>query len=106
VFAIRPEDEADTVSEVIRMDGDRLATACANLATVDVLGLHEHYDDFVSEASAILGWPATAPPSWHVSEPEAIDPAFRRRIERDMAIDMEFVDFARGLHASRQRERR
>jgi hypothetical protein len=104
VFAITPEDDADTVAEVIPMDAARLALAQANLETIDILGLHEHYDDFVATASAHLGWPGTPPPSWHVSEPETIDASFRRRIEQDMAMDLEFFAFARDLHEARRRE--
>jgi hypothetical protein len=101
VFSITPEDGADTVAEVIDIDDRRLAAACANLETIDVLGLHEHYDDFVREASAHFGWPDTPPPSWHVSEPEEVAASFRRRIEQDMAADIEFFAFARRLHAAR-----
>jgi hypothetical protein len=91
------------VGEVLTMDDSRLATAKANLESVDVIGLHERYDEFVAEASARLGWPGTLPPSWHVSEPEEIDAAFRKRIETDMAVDVELYAFARDLHARRGR---
>jgi hypothetical protein len=105
VFSITPEDDADTVAEVIDIDDRRLAVACANLEAVDLVGLHEYYDDFVRDASARFGWPDTPPPSWHVSAPEEVAPSFRRRIEQDMAADIEFFAFARSLHQARARTR-
>jgi hypothetical protein len=103
IFSFTPEDGADSIWTVATVDQARLARARANLEQVDVVGLHEHYDDFVREASERFGWPPAAPPSWHVSEPEEIADSFRRRITDDMAADLEFYEFARELHRDRHR---
>ena len=95
VFAITPEDGADTIAEVIEIDDRRAGVARDNLESVDFLGLHEHYDDFVREVSEHFGWQGEAPPSWHVSEAEEVPASFRRRIADDLARDIEFFDFAR-----------
>jgi hypothetical protein len=105
VFSFTPEDGADSIWTIVDVDQARLDRACANLEAVDVLGLHEHYDEFVAEASARFGWPPAAPPSWHVSEPEAVAPSFRRRIASDMAADIELYEFAKGLHQQRRARR-
>jgi hypothetical protein len=105
VFAFTPDDHPQVVADVIAIDDARIATARANLESVDFLGLHEHYDEFVREVSAHFGWTAEAPPSWHVSEPEEIAPSFRRRIADDLAADVEFFEFARELHQRRHRAR-
>jgi hypothetical protein len=101
VFAITPEDEAETAAEVLPIDERRSAIARANLESVDFIGLHEHYDDFVREVSARYGWDGRPPPSWHVSEPETVPESFRRRIADDMQADVAFYEFARELHAGR-----
>jgi hypothetical protein len=106
VFSFTPADRADSIWQTAHVDAARLAQARANLETVDVIGLHEHYDDFVREASERFGWPPAPPPSWHVSEPEEVASSFRRRIADDMAADLEFYEFARELHASRHRRSR
>jgi hypothetical protein len=102
VFAFAPEDHMETVAEVITIDEARAARARANLESVDFLGLHEHYDDFVRDVSDHLGWDGEAPPSWHVSEAEDIDASFRRRIAEDMAADMAFFEHARELYHRRR----
>ena len=105
VFAITPEDHAPTVAEVIEIDDARLAQAKANLESVDFVGLHEHYDDFVAEVTEHFGWTGAAPMSWHVSEPEPIADAFRSRIAEDMAADVELFAFAQELYHRRPRAR-
>ena len=105
VFALAPEDRAETVAEVIDIDADRAARARANLDSIDFLGLHEHYDDFVRDVSEHLGWSGDAPFSWHVSEAEEISASFRRRIADDMAADLEFYEYARERYDRRPRAR-
>jgi hypothetical protein len=105
VFSFRPEDHPQVIADVIGIDEARLATAKANLESVDFVGLHERYDAFVREVSDHFGWTGTVPPSWHVSEPEEIAPSFRRRIAEDLATDVEFFEFARELHHRRHPSR-
>jgi hypothetical protein len=95
VFSFTPEDHPQLVADVITVDEARVATAKANLESVDFLGLHEHYDDFVGEVSEHFGWTGEVPPSWHVSEPEEIPASFRRRIADDLATDVAFFEHAR-----------
>lgn len=101
VFALQPSDGVDTVMEPLLIDQARLDIAKENLRKVDVLGLHDHYDEFLATALERLGWSHLDLPDWHVSEPEDVSDRLRRRIEEDNAMDVAFFDFARELHAAR-----
>jgi hypothetical protein len=101
VFAFTPDDHPEQVGDVLEIDDQRLACAKENLASVDLIGLHERYDDFVAEATARFGWAGRTRARWHVSEDAAVPAALRRRIAEDMAFDIDFYEFARGLHAAR-----
>ena len=83
------------------VDAARLARAKANLAAVEVVGVTEHYPDFVEELRARFGWwPAgvNTDARTNVSSTEwRAPPALLRRIEHDNAFDMELYDFARVL---------
>jgi hypothetical protein len=101
VFALRLEDDPENATEIVTLDEERLGWAREHLESVDFIGLHSHYDDFVEEVTEYFGWSGKAPPNWHVSEPEHIPESFRRRIAEDMAIDMAFYEFAKELHSRR-----
>ena len=100
IFSISVEDDPQTYMDVIDVDERRLAVAKANLAEVEVVGLIERYDEFLDEAEDRFGWQIVrgarknATPE---SEIQPIDPALRRRIEEDSALDMELYAFAREL---------
>jgi len=105
VFALTLEDDPENATEIVELNDERLGWARGHLESVDFLGLHEHYDDFVEEVTQYFGWSGKSPPNWHVSEPEHVSAALRRRIADDMAIDLEFYEFARELHAERHRRK-
>jgi hypothetical protein len=99
--------ERDVWAMVMRMDFtlERLALAKEHVARLDVLGLHDQFDDFCRELEQRFGWQLGDPlfanrtPSEEVSEP------LRARIAADNDLDAELFEFARDLYESRRRER-
>ncbi|MEO7157289.1 MAG: hypothetical protein ABI039_07005 [Vicinamibacterales bacterium] len=103
VFSMTPDDDIVSSWDVLKVDADRLRIACGNLEKVDVLGLHEHYGEFVEEIRSRLGWRIEDVANWHVSEEAApVSDTFRGQIAADNAADMAFYQFARDLHARRR----
>jgi len=103
VFSMTRADELISYMDEINVDDDRLRIACDNLEKVDVVGLHEHYDEFLDQVRSRFGWRFDEVPNWHVSEESApVSEAFRRRIAADNAADMAFYQYARSLHARRR----
>lgn len=103
VFSMTPDDRLHSILEAIKIDDRRLQIACANLERVDVLGLHEHYDEFVEEIRSRYGWKFDDMPNQFVgTESWPVSDAFRARIAADNAADIAFYQYARGLHARRR----
>jgi hypothetical protein len=105
-FAMTPSDPLEGVMDIIDIDDRRLSLAKTNLEQIDVLGLTEHYGEFLEELRMRLGWSVPTRSATNVSterwEPSA---ALRRRIEADNAADIEFYEYALALHEKRQRAR-
>jgi hypothetical protein len=84
---------------VVRVDAAALARAKENLASIDVLGISEEFDAFVTALRDGYGWwPAgeTYDPRANVSdEPWVASAALRARIERDNTFDRELYEYAR-----------
>lgn len=100
IFSMTVDDDPQTYMDVIDVDEHRLERAKANLGEVEVLGLIERYDEFLDEVEARFGWQIVrgarknATPA---SEIGPVDPALRRRIAEDNALDMELYEHAREL---------
>ncbi len=102
IFALKAADNARAILRPISIDAERLALAKANLAKVDVVGLTEDYDGFVTELKRRFGWWPGAGPNLDrrrlvSSEPWEASPALRRRIAEDNAYDIEFYAYAKTL---------
>jgi len=107
VFSMTAEDEPLGYLQMIDVDAARLASAKANLAKIDVVGLTERYDDFLDLVVARFGWDVKrevrANASPRATELPASD-ALRARIAEDNAIDLELYDYARRLVDARASE--
>lgn len=106
IFSMAPADDPHTYMDVIDVDGDRLARAKAHLAEVEVLGLQERYDEFLDEAEAVFGWTIVRGARKNATPAESatpVDPALRRRIEADNALDLELYAHAVELVEARRR---
>lgn len=102
-FAMGPGDPLESHLDVIDIDDERLARAKATVEQVDVLGLQEHYDEFIDEVRRRLGWTIQDVPNLRVSnEPVDVPAHLRERIIEDNAADIEFYEHVRRLWAERQ----
>jgi hypothetical protein len=98
IYAMTTADPLESYMDVIEIDDERRRIAESNLEAVDVVGLHERYDDFLAEVHRRFGWKIREQSSWRVSEEDwDSSDAFRRRIAADNANDVAFYEFAREL---------
>jgi hypothetical protein len=103
VFSLTADDKPESIMEIIDIDDDRLRIACENLEKIDVLGLHEHYGEFLQEMRDRYGWQFGEVGNWYVTEtPAQVSAALRDRIAADNAVDLAFYEYACGLHARRR----
>jgi hypothetical protein len=99
VFAMRDSDGADTIHEPIEIDDDRLEQARDSIARVDLLGLHDRYDEFLDAVHRRFGWERRNVPNLRVSDPADVPERLLRRIEEDNAADLEFFADVRRFYA-------
>jgi hypothetical protein len=104
IFSMTVGDDPTGYMHTIHVDEARLSLARRNLEAVDAVGLTERHAEFVDDLAAQFGWHlkrevrANAAPD---NSPE-VSESFRRRIEADNAIDIEFYDYAKQLVAARR----
>lgn len=107
IFAMTEDDRLESYMDVIDIDDRRLAIAKENLAKVDILGLQEHYDEFVDELRARFGWRFDSTSNRRVSrEPWEVPAGLRERIAADNAADVAFYAHAEHLWAQRRSNQR
>lgn len=106
VFAITPEDEPETIMDVVEIDDERLAIAKENIEKVDIIGFNDRFGDFLDELRTRFGWQVGDAPDLHVSDQDTDVPAdLRARITEDLAADIEFYEHARRVAESRAEAR-
>jgi hypothetical protein len=98
IFAMTADDRLESYMDVVEIDDERRRIAEANLERVDLVGLHERYDDFLGEIVRRFGWEIKQRATWLASEDDPnVSTSFRRRIADDNAQDLAFYEFARDL---------
>ncbi|MDQ1533153.1 MAG: hypothetical protein QOF28_914, partial [Actinomycetota bacterium] len=81
IFAMTRDDRLESYMDVIEIDDARRRVAESNLERVDVVGLHEGYDDFLAEMHRRFGWDIRERSPWRVGEENwDVSTSFRRRI--------------------------
>ena len=106
VLSMTPADEPRTYKDLVQIDEARLARAKAALAEMDVVGTTEAFPAFLAATEAQFGWRVVQGARKNVTPDEdrvPVDGAFRRRIARDNAIDVELHAHAARLVAQRSR---
>ena len=91
------------VVKYIPLDADRLSRAKEQLASVDVLGLQDRFDEFCEELQSRFGWQLGDPLFANRTQPTDVPEAFRRRIAADNQLDLELFDYACDLYRRRTR---
>jgi hypothetical protein len=103
IFSMTAEDRLESYMDVIDIDDRRLEIAKENLEMVDVVGIHEHYDEFVDVVRQRFGWRFDKIRNRRVGRKQwGASPALRRLIADDNAADMAFYEHARGLRERRR----
>jgi hypothetical protein len=103
VFSITAQDRPQSYRDEIAVDAARLAIAKQNLERVDVLGLTEHYGEFLATLRERFGWQLSDAARLNAAGgPPEESPALRRRIAHDNAIDIELYEHAREVYARRR----
>jgi Sulfotransferase family len=108
IFSMTADDEPTGYMQMIDVDPARLALAKDNLATVDIVGLTEQYDDFLDLVVERFGWTVDRGVRANASPPEnelAASDALRQRILEDNALDVELFEYATALVDARRRAR-
>lgn len=100
VFSMTPQDNPQTYMDLIDVDSDRLELAKANLAEVEVLGVMDRFDEFLTEIEERFQWKIVRGARKNVApdtDLRPVDAGLRRRIAQDNAIDIELYEHAREL---------
>ena len=98
MLSITPEEMTDGALSVVDFDRGHLDRAKRNLAErIDVWGVQESFDDFCDELTRRFGWNLGAPRVANRTAPYPATDAFRERIARDNALDVELYQHAREL---------
>jgi hypothetical protein len=101
-FAMTAGDNMIRGIDPLEIDEERLALAKENLAKVDVLGLHERYEEFMDDVMQRFGWLRHPIGNWHVSEAIEVPKALESRIADDNAWDIAFYEHAVEMYDERR----
>ena len=93
----------DGVLTTVPYTRERLDQAKEALATLDLFGLQEHFDDFCDELSGRYGLDLGTPLRTNTTESGEAPPGLAERIAEDNALDMELYDYACRLYEERHR---
>lgn len=97
MLSLTPDEMDDGALTRVRFSPQRLERAKERLATVDVVGLQEHFEDFCDDLGRRFGWDLGDPVVSNRTKTPAVAPALRERVLADNAADTELYDFARRL---------
>jgi hypothetical protein len=95
MFALTPETMTAGVLTAVRFEPHHLELAKERLATVDVVGVQERFEEFCSELERRFGWDLGPPLFANRTEPVDVSDEFRARIAEDNALDVELFEYAR-----------
>ena len=105
MFALSTSDMTSGVYTVVDFTEAHLIRATEQLATVDVVGLQEHFEEFCAQLERRFGWRLGTPLQANQTKVEHVSAAFRARIAADNALDVELYQYALRLSASRLQSR-
>jgi hypothetical protein len=95
MFALTPETMTAGVLTPVTFDRQHLELAKERLATVDVVGVQERFEEFCDELQRRYGWDLGPRMFANRTAPVEVSDEFRDRIAEDNALDVELFEFAR-----------
>jgi hypothetical protein len=101
MFSLTNDEMTDGMLTRIDFDRERLERAKAGLATVDILGLQEHFEAFCAELTDRFGWDLGTPLWANRTLPADIPQSLIEQIAADNALDVELYEHAVELCADR-----
>jgi hypothetical protein len=105
MFSLTPGEMTDGALTPVDFTSAHLDRAKQQLATVDVLGLQEDFEEFCATLQQRFGWNLGAPVHANRTEPVAVSRSFRDRIARDNSMDVELYAHAERLCEQRRSAR-
>lgn len=102
MFSLTPDEMTAGMLTEVEFTPERTEAAKAALATVDVVGVQEHFEAFCDELTRRFGWDLGEPRHVNDSEPSDVSDEFRERILADHAADLALYELALEL-APKQR---
>lgn len=103
MFSLTTDEMTDGMLTRVDFDEGHLERAKAGLASVDVLGIQEHFEEFCDELESRFGWTLGTPLWANRTAPVDIPDSLVKRIAIDNALDVELYDYAVGLDSDRRR---
>lgn len=106
VFALRPDDGAESILFPLTIDDSRLDIACDNLNRCDIVGLTESFDEFIADVNSRFGWWPSGLPTERLNVSRTtvpVEESLRARIASDNAFDVAFYQRAIELVSRRRR---
>jgi hypothetical protein len=95
MLSLTTDEMTDGVLTPVEFTRARLERGRASLEAIDVVGFQEDFETFCDQLTLRFGWNLGAPIFMNRSTPVDVSDAFRARIARDNALDIELYDFAR-----------
>ena len=101
MFSLTPREMTDGALTPVDFTPGHLDRAKQQLATVDFVGLQEHFEEFCEGLHQQLGWNLGGPLQANRTEPVEVSDSFRDRITEDNAMDVELYEHARDTYEGR-----
>jgi hypothetical protein len=102
MFALTPSEMTDGALSRVEFTLDHLDRAKQQLATVDVVGLQEGFDEFCATLQQRFDWKLGAPLYANRTEAIEVSSSFRDRIAQDNWMDVELYAHAERLYEERR----
>lgn len=103
VLSLTPTEmaEGDGVLTTVPYTEERLERAKATLASLDLFGIQERFEEFCDELGQRYQLDVGSPLHTNTTDPVEVPPGLAERIAEDNALDMELYAYARRLYEER-----
>lgn len=102
MLALTPSEMTAGAATMVEFRPEHLDRAKANLRGMDVFGLQDRFEEFLDELTDRFGWSLGPAPRANRTDPVEVSDAFRARIIRDNALDVELYTYACDLYETRR----